>query len=144
MHAKSVGADGYWGPFTAKRGSYYEFVVRAEGFAVTHVYRSPFPRSSALIHLRPARLADADRKAGSVVTMSRPRGYFGVGRDSMSLDGTNSPPGLSPGVPGLSTAKLTLSEPSMRSVAAEFNGERIVVRSWPAAENHAVLAEFHY
>ena len=32
----------------------------------------------------------------------------------------------------------------MRSVTAEFNGERIVVRTWPAQDNHAVIAEFHY
>lgn len=144
VHAKTVGTDGRWGPFTATAGASYEFVIRADGFAITHIYRSPFPRSSELIHLRPARLAEADKAAGSVITMSRPRGYFGVGRDAMSLDGKSPPPGLSPGVPGLSTSKLTLAEPAMRSVAAEFNGERIVVRSWPARENRAVFAEFHY
>ncbi|HLX81019.1 MAG TPA: alpha/beta fold hydrolase [Burkholderiales bacterium] len=144
VHAKTVGPDGQWGPFTAKPDASYEFVIRAEGFAVTHIYRSPFPRSSSLVHLRPARIADADRDAGAVVTMTRPRGYFGVGRDSMSLDGVSPPPGLPPGVPGVAASKLKLKETTVRSVAAVFNGERIVVRSWPLNENHLVFAEFHY
>ena len=144
VHARTVGADGQWGPFNARQGAYYEFVIRADGYATTHIYRSPFPRSSAIIHMRPARLAAADKDAASVVTMTRPRGYFGVDRDRMSLDGRSPPPGLSPGVPGISTSTVRLNEPAVRSVAAEFNGERIVVRSWPAKENHVVFAEFHY
>jgi len=143
VHAKAVGTDGQWGPFNARPNVSYEFVISAPGFAVTHIYRSAFPRSSSLIHMRPARIADADKDAASVITMNRPRGYFGVGRDTMSLDG-KPPPGLPPGVAGLSVAKLKVSEAVVRSVAAEFNGERIVVRSWPAKENHLVFAEFHY
>ncbi len=143
VHAKTVGNDGQWGPFNAKPDVQYEFVVRAEGFAATHIYRSPFPRSSNLIHFRPARIADADKGAASVVTMTRPRGYFGVGRDRMSLDG-KSPPGLPPGVPGLAASKLKLSESAVRAVVAEFNGERIVVRTWPLKENRVVFAEFHH
>src|SRR5258708_2980540 len=143
-HEKVVGADGQWGPFAAKRGAYYEFVIRAEGFATTHIYRSPFPRSSDVVHMRPVRLSEADRIPGSSIAMSRPRGYFGVGRDRMSLDGISPPPGLSPGVPGLSISRIRLSDSDARSVAAEFNGERIVARSWPAQDNHAVIAEFHY
>lgn len=142
VHAKTVGADGQWGPFRARPGVQYEFVVRAEGYAVTHVYRPPFPRSSSLIHIRPARIADADRDAKSVVTMTRPRGYFGAGRDAMSLDG-KAPPGIPPGVPGVAAAKLKLNEAAVRSVAAEFNGQRIVARAWPLAENRVVFAEFH-
>ena len=142
-HAKTVGADGLWGPFHAKPGTHYEFEVRAPGFAITHIYRSPFPRSSDLVHLRPARLSAKEQEAGSVVALSRPRGYFGLGRDRMSLDG-KALPGVTEGVAGLATAKLVLNEPVVRSVAAEFNGERIVVRSWPAKENRIVFAELHY
>jgi len=142
-HAKTVGADGLWGPFAAKPGAYYEFEVRAPGFAVTHIYRSPFPRSTDIVHLRPARLSAKEREAGSVVSLTRPRGYFGLGRDRMSLDGKPLP-GVTAGVAGLATAKLVLDEPAVRSVVAEFNGERIVVRSWPAKENRIVFAELHY
>ena len=141
-HAKTVGADGQWGPFRAKPDVQYEFVVRAEGFAAAHYYRAPFPRSSSFIHFRPARVADADKDAASVVTMTRPRGYFGVGRDAMSLDG-KAPPGLAPGVPGVAASKLKLNEPAVRSVVAVFNQQRIVARSWPLQENRVVFAEFH-
>lgn len=76
--------------------------------------------------------------------MTRPRGYFGVGRDTMSLDGISPPPGLPAGVPGVAASKLKLKDAAVRSVAAVFNGERIVVHSWPLKENHLVFAEFHY
>jgi hypothetical protein len=142
VHAKTVGADGQWGPFAGRPDVQYEFVVSAPGFAIAHYYRPPFPRSSAFIHFRPARIADADRDAASVVTMTRPRGYFGPGRDAMSLDG-KPPQGLPPGVPGLAAAKVKLAESGVRSVVAEFNKQRIVARSWPLKENRVVFAEFH-
>jgi triacylglycerol lipase len=31
-----------------------------------------------------------------------------------------------------------------RSVTAEFNGERVVGRTWPAAENHVAILELTY
>ena len=52
VHNKTVGADGQWGPFTAQAGVPYEFVVSAPGYATTHIYRSPFPRSTGVLHLR--------------------------------------------------------------------------------------------
>ncbi|HEX5477845.1 MAG TPA: twin-arginine translocation pathway signal [Burkholderiales bacterium] len=143
VHEKTVGADGEWGPFNAKPGMQYEFVLSAPGFAVTHIYRSPFPRSSSIVNLRPARIAETDRAAGAIVTMTRPRGYFGLGRDAMSLDG-KAPPGVKPGVPGVSSAKLKLDEAAPRAVVAVFRDERIVARSWPLKDNHLVFAEFHY
>ena len=144
VYSKGIGEDGVWGPFAARPNAYYEFVIGAEAFATTHIYRSPFPRSSSIVHMRPVRLAEADKAPGSLVTMSRPRGYFGVGRDRMSLDGISPPPGLAPGVPGLSVSRVRLTEGEPRTVVAEFNGERIAVRNWPTQENHAVIAEFHY
>jgi hypothetical protein len=141
--SKTVGSDGRWGPLVTKPSACHEFVIGADGFAITHVYRSPFPRSSNLVHLRPARIADADRGATSIVTLTRPRGYFGLGRDAMSLDGKPLP-GVTAGVAGVSSAKLKLNEAGTRSVVAEFNGERIVVRTWPVRENRTVFAELHY
>ena len=90
----------------SKRAVSKPFVIQAEGFAITHIYRWPFARSSDLVHMRPVRLAEADRIPGASIAMSRPRGYFGVGRDRMSLDGISPPPGLSPGVPGLSISRI--------------------------------------
>ena len=72
-----TGADGQWGPVTIDSTSPLEFVIAANDHPVTHIYRSPFPRSSAIVHLRPGRpLAAADADAGAVVQMSRPRGYL--------------------------------------------------------------------
>ena len=75
--------------------------------------------------------------------MNRPRGYFGVGRDQMSLDGISPPPGLAPGVPGVSLSRMQVGDKSLRSAIAQFNAERIAVQTWPMAENRIVQAEFH-
>ena len=141
LHRKTIGTDGAWGPFTADPTARYEFVVTAPGYASTHIYRSPFPRSSSIVNLRAERLADADKGAASVVTLTRPRGYFGVPRDQASLDGQSPLPGVPPGTAGVSTSKLKLTDGAGRAVVGEFNGERIVGRAWPAANNDVVLLE---
>ena len=142
VHRKTTNVDGLWGPFSGKPDAAYEFVISADGYATTHIYRSPFPRSSNVIHMRPARVANADRSAAAVVTMTRPRGYFGLGRDVMSLDGKPLA-GIAAGVAGGSTAKVTLSTDADRLVVAEFNAERIAARAWPVAGNHVTLIELH-
>jgi hypothetical protein len=141
-HRKTIAADGAWGPFVADPNASYEFVVSAKGYATTHLYRSPFPRSSAIVNLRAERIAEADRSAVAIVTLTRPRGYFGLPRDTISLDG-KAPPGVSPGVAGVAAARLRLADTPGRAVAGEFNGERIVGRAWPAAEGHLVYLELH-
>lgn len=143
VHVRTTGPDGQWGPMQARPDAPYEFVIAAPGFATTHIYRSAFPRSSDVVHMRPVRLTDAERRAGSVVTMTRPRGYFDVRRDRMSLDGA-APPGVPPGVAAVNASKLVLPPGAVRTVVAEFNSERIAVRTWPASQNRAVFAELHY
>lgn len=143
VHSKTTGADGAWGPFTARSDAYYEFVVAAPGQPITHIYRSPFPRGSEVVHLRPARLAKGDEEAGSVITITRPRGYFGHGRDIFTLDG-KTPDGVNEGVPGVSTGKLALPAGPPRSVPVRFNLESFAVQSWPASEKRLVIAEFTY
>jgi triacylglycerol lipase len=140
VHSKAVTADGQWGPFAAQAGVPYEFVISAPGYATTHIYRSPFSRSSSLIHMRAERAADADKDAKSTITFTRPRGYFDAGRDNMSLDG-KALPGLPPTGAGLSSAKIKLMEDGSRAMPAEFNGEKITGRTWPAADNHVVIFE---
>ncbi len=141
---RTIGADGRWGPFAADPRTSYEFVIAAPGYATTHIYRSPFPRSSEIVNLRAERLADADKDALAVVTLTRPRGYFGVPRDRITLDGKSPPAGIPQGTPGVSSAKLKVTDAVGRAVSGEFNGERIVGRAWPAAENHVVLLELTY
>ncbi|MCX7172356.1 MAG: hypothetical protein NT159_00090 [Proteobacteria bacterium] len=143
LHTRITGSDGLWGPFRAKPDAYYEFVIQVPGHAITHIYRSPFPRSSDVVHLRPADFAKSDASAGSVITMTRPRGYFGHGRDTFLLDG-KVPPGINEGVPGTAAGKLMLAAEPPRPVLARFNDETIAVQTWPAKDNHIVVAEFHY
>lgn len=135
---KTVSADGQWGPLTVPTVSPVEFVITAPGYSTTHIYRSGFPRSSNLIHLRAERMADADQAAGSIVTLTRPRGYLDPDRDTIRLDGT--PPADIPRGAGASTAKVHASG-DLRAVTAEFNGERLAGRAWPASEGHVVMLE---
>lgn len=139
-HAQVIAPDGRWGPFTAQRGVPYEFVLSAPGYATTHIYRSPFPRSSRIVNMRPERIAAADQGAPAIVTLARPRGYLDPTRDRMSFDGQTPPPGALPGA-GVSSSKIKPAG-APRSVAAEFNGERIVGRSWP--QGHVAVIELMY
>ena len=95
------------------------------------------------MHLRADRVADTDKDAPATVTLTRPRGYFGIPRDEIVLDGKSPPAGIPPGVAGVSVAKVRLADAAERSVAASFRGERIVGRSWPTAGNHVVLLELN-
>jgi pimeloyl-ACP methyl ester carboxylesterase len=145
IHASQTGADGRWGPAQVEPTWSLEFVLTSAGSSTTHIYRSPFPRSSDIVHLRAARpLGTTDAGAGAVVLMSRPRGYFGLPRDVVLLDG-KEPKDVKPGVPADSVTTLRLpAEEAGRAVVAIFNTERIVARAWPAAENRIAVAELTY
>jgi pimeloyl-ACP methyl ester carboxylesterase len=140
-----TGADGQWGPLTVDSATPLEFVIAAKDHPVTHIYRSPFPRSSGVVHLRPGRpLGKDDAGAGTVVVMSRPRGYFGIPRDVVLLD-RNEPQDVAKGVAGDSITTLRLPATEIgRPIVALFNEERIVCRGWPAADNRITIAELTY
>ena len=143
---KTVGADGRWGPISTDARTPLEFVVQAPGFAVSHVYRSPFLRSSDTVHLRPERLAAADKDAATdgdaVVSFTRPRAYFGNPRDSVLIDGQPAP-GIPVGVAGVAASKVKRA--AGRPVVGEFRSgvinERIVGQTWPAKDNHLTVLE---
>ena len=143
VHMKVTGADGRWGPMNATPTACYEFVAWTETTARNHIYRSPFPRSSSVVHMRLVNLSEENKKAASAVTMFRPRGFFALGRTSISFDGKN-PPGIQAGVPGLNVSTLHLNEATARTVIAEYGEERIAIRTWPTSENRLARAEFHY
>ena len=140
VHKKTTGADGFWGPFIGHSDVTYEFVLTMAGLPVTHTYRSPFLRGSDVIDLRPQPFGKGDEQSGAVVIMTRPRGYFGVGRDKFSLDG-KVPPGINDGVPGVATAKLAF-DAGARTVVGMLNTETIAARTWPVKENHTAVVEF--
>jgi pimeloyl-ACP methyl ester carboxylesterase len=145
LHASRTGADGRWGPAIVDPSWPLEIVLTSASSPTTHFYRSPFPRSSDVVHLRAARpLAPADSGAGSVVIMSRPRGYFGLPRDVVLLDG-REPTDVKPGVPTDSTTTLRLGMAEVgRPVVGLFNEERIVARAWPASEGRIAVGELTY
>ena len=145
IHRRVTSEDGQWGPMTVDPAWFLEFMIEAAEHPTTHIYRSPFLRSSTVVHLRPGRpLAQGDAGAGAVVLMSRPRGYFGIPRDTVLLD-SQAAKGITAGVPTDSVATLRLPAGEVgRSVDAIFNKERVVTRAWPAAENRITIAELTY
>ena len=143
VYFKTTGADGMWGPFTAAPNANYEFVISVPGEPVTHMYRSPFLRSSAILHLRPQQFAKGDNEAASVVYMQRPRGYFGGGRDTVELGGKVAP-GIPDGVPTVSTVKLAFPDAVAQAVPGRFNGERATARTWAVKDNHVSVIELTY
>ena len=145
VHRKLIASDGAWGPLTTRADATLEFLIAADGYATTHLYRSAFARSSNIVNLRAERLLDADKSAGAVLTLTRPRGYFSLPRDRIVLDGASPPAGIPiSGSAGVSAAKLKLTEGPGRTVVGEFNGERIAGRAWPAASNEITSLELHY
>jgi len=140
--SQGVGADGRWGPLKIDSATRLEFVIAAPGYATTHIYRSPFARSSDLVNLRPERVPEADRGAPALAVMSRPRGYFDPARDQMAFDGQTPPPGALPGA-GVAISRIKPAGPS-RPLVAEFNGERVAGRTWPLAENRVSVLELTY
>ncbi|MBP0491402.1 hydrolase [Roseomonas sp. SG15] len=142
IHAKLTGADGLWGPLTVGPHWLLEFVVAAPDHPITHSYRNPFLRSSDVVHLRPAAPpAAADRGAAALVRFNRPRGYFGIPRDAVLLDG-KEPAEVLRGVAAGATATARLpAERIGTPVVGLFNEERVVARAWPLAENRITVAE---
>ena len=142
LHRRTTAADGRWGPVTVEPGWTLELVLAAPGHPITHIYRSGFPRSSDVMHLRPARpLTAEDRAAGGVLLFTRPRGYFGLPRDTILLDGA-VPRDVPQGIARAATATLRLAAADLgRPVPALFNDERIVARAWPSTEGRIAVAE---
>jgi pimeloyl-ACP methyl ester carboxylesterase len=145
IHSSQTGADGRWGTAKVDPSWYLEIVLTSAGSTTTHYYRSPFPRSSDIVHLRAARaLGSADVGAGAVVLMTRPRGYFGLPRDVVLFDGKEAAD-VKSGVPTDAASTLRVSAAEVgRPIVALFNQERIVARAWPASENRIAVAELTY
>jgi pimeloyl-ACP methyl ester carboxylesterase len=145
LYSGKTGPDGRWGPVDTQPPWPLEFVLGQPNEMTTHIYRSPFPRSSDVVHLRAARpAAKSADGAGAVVMLSRPRGYFGLPRDIVILDG-KQPTDVKPGVPTDSVTTLALpAADTGRPVIGLFNEERIVARAWPLADNRITVAELTY
>lgn len=143
--ARETGADGVWGPVTVGGDWCLEFVLAAPGHPIAHTFRSPFPRSTDVLHLRPpAALSDADRAAGCLVRLVRPRGYYGWPRDVVLLDG-REPAERRNGVASIATVAARLpAEREGGAVRGVFNEEAVVARAVPLAENRVCVAELTF
>ena len=76
---------------------------------------------------------------GHPVILNRSRGYFGVPRDRIVLDGVSPPAGIPSGVAGIATARIKVADAAARTIVGEFNDERIVGRTWPGDNQVVVL-----
>lgn len=76
---------------------------------------------------RAERMAEADKGASAVFTLIRPRGHFGLPRDSISLAAQSPPQRVPQRTPGVCIAKLERTDGAGRA--------------WPAANNEVVLLE---
>ena len=144
VYTVTTAVDGKWGPAMVDPTWPLEIVLAQPNAPTTHIYRSPFPRSSEIVHLRAGRPLDPAKDSGCTVLLSRPRGYFGLPRDVVLIDGTE-PADVKTGIPtdSVTTLRLPASEAG-RAVATLFNDERIVARAWPASENRIAIAELTY
>jgi pimeloyl-ACP methyl ester carboxylesterase len=140
---QTVGTDGRWGPLATDSNSALEFVVAAPRYPVIHIYRSPFARSSEVVHLQAWVLDKSKPLTDALVVLSRPRGFFTIPPDKLVFDGLSPPPGIQPGVGLENACVLRLCQTGIRTVTAEFNGERVTGRTWPMRENHVVALEMH-
>jgi hypothetical protein len=59
----------------------------------------------------------------------------------MSFDGQSPPPGA---LPGAGIASSRIKPDGGRTVVAEFNGERVVGRSWPMGSGEVSVLELTY
>lgn len=141
VHSQTVDASGRWGRFEADPKQTYEFVISAKGYPTHHVYRSPFPRSSAVVNFRLQRIVHADPDARAIVIMSRPRGYFDLRRDTLSLGRAVPPPGIPPRGAGVSVSRMKSLSDTPETVVARFNDERVAGRTWPLSEKRIVHLE---
>lgn len=138
LHQATTGPDGSWGSFLASPAARYEFVVEAPGQPARHWFRSPFLRSTSLLHFRLDGEAPPPAGVGAVI-FSRPRGYISGSRDTCRLEG-QPVPGFPTGAPVESRVRLP-GDGLHCALRAELNGELVTLRTIPDALSYA---EFHY
>ena len=137
-------ADGAWGPATlpAWRHMPVEIVLTVPGHPIAHYFRSHFPRSTEVLHLRPPPpLTEAERAAPAVVRMTRPRGYYSWPRDVVLLDNAEVAERRE-GVASIASASLRLPAQRVGSaIYGLFNEEKVCGRVVPMAENRIAILE---
>jgi pimeloyl-ACP methyl ester carboxylesterase len=93
-----LAGDGAWGPFRARRGAHYEFVIVREGAPQHHFYLEPFVRDEHLVRLLTSEpgtglgaLVDTSERH-TVLTVTRNKEWWGdqgEAGDVLAINGTN-------------------------------------------------------
>jgi len=132
-------SDGTWGPFEVEPDIQLEFELTLRGYPVTHIYRPPFPRGSEIVHLRPYLPTKDDPKEGALVVVSRPRGFFDIGRDRLVIGGQKVDG--EPDIPHENTLRAVGPEGPQIPMQVVYNNERLTGLTWPIAERRVTLIE---
>ncbi|MDB5413227.1 MAG: hydrolase [Rubritepida sp.] len=144
LYRTTTGVDGAWGSVTLPpwRFAPVEIVLTVPGQLTAHYFRSNFPRSTQVLHLRPpAPLTEAERGAAAVMRMTRPRGYFSWPRDVVLLNDTEIAEKRD-GVASVATASLRLPAERVGSaIYGVFNEEKLIGRVVPLAEDRIGVME---
>lgn len=140
----TTGADGAWGGAVLPAWRYMpvEIVLSVPGHPIAHYFRSHFPRTTEVLNLRPpAAPTEAERGAGCVMRLTRPRGYFGWPRDVVLIDDQEVAEKRE-GVASIATASRALPVGRIGSaVYALYNEEKLVGRAVPLSENRIGVME---
>lgn len=138
-HERTTGTDGSWGPFGIDPEAHCEFEVTVRGYPITHIYRGPFFRGSEHVHLRPYLPTADDPREGALAVVTRPRGYFDVGRDRIAIGGQTM--SGQPGIPHENTLRAIGPAAPQTSMQVQFNSERLAGLTWPIAERRVTVIE---
>lgn len=148
VHEQTTSRRGRWGPFQADPTKTYEFVIRADGYPIHHIFRSRFPRSSQYVNLRlyPAENTERNKAEGLAelpagIGIMRPRGYFGPD-DTLTVNGQTTDAINDNPVPNV-WKFWHPSEKRRETIRAEFNGEVIVGKA-RAVDSRVAWIEFTY
>lgn len=138
-HDRVTAADGSWGPFEAAGDAHYEIELTLRGYPTTHIYRAPVPRTTEHLHLRPHLPGPDDPKQGSLVVVTRPRGFFDFGRDTIEVG--SQAVGGEPGVPRENILRAVSGDGPPSPIIVSYNGARVTGRTWPIAERRVAVVE---
>jgi pimeloyl-ACP methyl ester carboxylesterase len=143
LHSETTNFSGRWGPFRASPTQFHEFVLTApDSSTLYHVFRSPIPRSSRYINFRIPNVP-APRGDSTQVSLVRPRGYLGAGRDTVLVNGAPAR-GIPPGVATVDRVGAWWSANTPQSITFRFNGETIVVQTRPNDPRRVIVAEIQH
>ncbi len=143
QHRHATDHTGRWGPFRANPEHHYEFEIAAPDSGVMmHVFRAPFPRSSRFVNFRLPNVP-AIRADSTSVTLVRPRGYLGRGRDTVQVDGVAASD-IPPGVATIDRIVRWVPAGTARSLTLRLNGETIVVQTRASDPRRLIVGEFNH